>query len=63
VPVAALLQPTDHDLQIGCDTATTALTLAPGVGHYTAPDGSRGRIDIAPILPAFPAGVSGHLSS
>ncbi|EDQ34648.1 Methylase involved in ubiquinone/menaquinone biosynthesis [Hoeflea phototrophica DFL-43] len=45
--VSALLQATDHVLEIGCGTGSTALRLAPCVAHYTATDGSRSMIDIA----------------
>ena len=41
------LRETDHVLEIGCGTGTTALRLAKGVARYTATDFSRGMLEIA----------------
>ncbi|WP_424971808.1 class I SAM-dependent methyltransferase [Dinoroseobacter sp. S76] len=45
--VRARLRPTDHVLEIGCGTGSTALALAPSVARYTATDVSQAMIDIA----------------
>ncbi len=42
-----LLSATDHVLEIGCGTGTTALSLAPSVGRIVATDGSSEMIAIA----------------
>ncbi len=41
------LTSTDHALEIGCGTGSTALLLAPHVAHITATDIAPGMIDIA----------------
>lgn len=41
------LKPTDHVLELGCGTATTALQLALVTAHYTAADLSPTMMDIA----------------
>lgn len=41
------LCPTDHVLELGCGTATTALRLATATAHYTAADLSPAMVDIA----------------
>lgn len=58
--VGALLQATDHVLEIGCGTGSTALRLAPGVAHYTATDGAQGMIDIArsKLRPGSPTNIT-----
>ncbi|MCV2864970.1 class I SAM-dependent methyltransferase [Albidovulum sediminicola] len=40
------LRPTDRVLEIGCGTASTALQLAPSVGHYLATDYSAAMVEI-----------------
>lgn len=45
--VSARLSPTDHVLEQGCGTGTTALELAPRVASYVATDISQGMIEIA----------------
>ena len=45
--VRAYLQPDDQVLEMGCGTGSTALLLAPSVGHYTAIDTSTQMIAIA----------------
>ena len=42
--VRSLLRATDHVLEIGCGTGSTALRLAPGVAKITATDVSSGMI-------------------
>lgn len=44
---AAWLAPDQQVLELGCGTGSTALRLAPEVGHYLATDLSPGMIDIA----------------
>ncbi|MDA7946138.1 MAG: class I SAM-dependent methyltransferase [Hyphomicrobiaceae bacterium] len=44
--VRAHLKPTDHVLEVGCGTASTALLLSPEVAHVTASDLSSKMIDI-----------------
>jgi ubiquinone/menaquinone biosynthesis C-methylase UbiE len=45
--IRAHLSPTDHVLEVGCGTGTTALRLADAVAHYTATDLSPRMIEIA----------------
>jgi SAM-dependent methyltransferase len=45
--VAALLQPTDAVLEVGCGTGTTALRLAGGVRHWLGTDVSGRMLEIA----------------
>lgn len=45
--VAALMNPTDKVLEIGCGTGATALRLAPGVAEYTGSDISPEMVRIA----------------
>lgn len=40
------LGPADHVLELGCGTASTALLIAPGVGHLTATDFSAAMVSI-----------------
>lgn len=47
----AHLSKTDQVLELGCGTGSTALLLAPDVGHYTATDYAAGMIDIARAKP------------
>ncbi len=47
----AFLKDTDHVLEIGCGTGSTALRLASDVGQVTATDGSAGMIEIAKSKP------------
>lgn len=45
--VRSKLKASDHVLEIGCGTGTTAMTLAPSVRRYTATDLSHAMVEIA----------------
>ena len=52
------LNDSDRVLELGCGTGSTALLLAPGVGHLTATDFSAGMIAIAQAKPRTSDNIS-----
>lgn len=61
--VQDILMPTDHVLELGCGTGTTALRLAPATAQFLAADISPAMVDIARSkLVGAPEGVHSMLS-